>query len=97
MLKEPKLEFYRDEKDPDDLGGWSCVYGDYRIYLCSEHANAERPYIYITAIDGPDDASITIHLDGNIELGASGCQTSFQDLLASLRIREAVRLLNNVK
>ena len=90
-LEKPDFTFYSDKNDPNDLGGWTCHWGDLRITLSSEHANADRLYVYLEKSNGDDDETAIIHTDGSIELSAYGINTSFKDLLDAISLRKAVR------
>jgi len=92
----PVLEFYKDENDNTDVGGWSAKWAGYRICFTSEYGNPEKPFIYMDRIKGDDDENATIYPDGRIELGAYGAATSFKDILACISIRKALKLLKSL-
>ena len=97
LLKEPKLTFYHDKNDPDDVGSWTLCWGNLDIYLTSAYAKPGEKYLSVGMLEGSDDdTSMFIHGDGTITLGAYGIESSFKDLLKCLSIRRALRLLKDV-
>ncbi len=72
-LERPELSYYHDENDEDDLGGWSLTWAGMLIHLTTNHAEVDRPYVYLNRDDGDDDETMIVYPDGRIELGADDC------------------------